>query len=181
MSDLPGGIELIPTAANSAAPTDVDLDPPGGRWRAQKRKSAPAGTLPRAPGSDIPRDLYTPDQGCVRPIMVSIGAPRSTLRTPLVRSGGYAMVLSDSDVRALPKVELHCHIEGTMRAATVAELALTADVRMPVDDPSDLYQPSYASLTDFLSVFWLVQSVLVDQTPGSGSRSRASSTVRSTD
>ncbi len=34
------------------------------------------------------------------------------------------MVLSDSDVRALPKVELHCHIEGTMRAATVAELAL---------------------------------------------------------
>lgn len=27
------------------------------------------------------------------------------------------MVLSDSDVRALPKVELHCHIEGTMRAA----------------------------------------------------------------
>lgn len=27
------------------------------------------------------------------------------------------MVLSDSDVRALPKVELHCHIEGTMRSA----------------------------------------------------------------
>ena len=72
------------------------------------------------------------------------------------------MVLSESDVRALPKVELHCHIEGTMRAATVAELALAADVRMPVDDPSDLYRPTYASLTDFLSVFWLVQSVLVD-------------------
>ena len=49
-----------------------------------------------------------------------------------------------------------------MRAATVAELAVAADVRMPVDDPADLYQPAYASLTDFLSVFWLVQSVLVD-------------------
>ncbi len=60
---------------------------------------------------------------------------------------------------ALPKVELHCHIEGTMRAATVAELASQNGIDFPVADPRDLY--SYANLTEFLDVFWLVQSVLV--------------------
>lgn len=58
----------------------------------------------------------------------------------------------------LPKVELHCHIEGTMRAVTVAELASQNGITFPVADPRDLY--SYANLTEFLDVFWLVQSVL---------------------
>ncbi len=62
-------------------------------------------------------------------------------------------------VRALPKVELHCHIEGTMRAATVAELARGNGIAFPVDDPRDLY--AYENLTGFLEVFWLVQSCLV--------------------
>lgn len=60
---------------------------------------------------------------------------------------------------ALPKVELHCHIEGTMRATTVAQLAEANRIAFPVADPRDLY--SYANLTEFLDVFWLVQSVLV--------------------
>ena len=60
---------------------------------------------------------------------------------------------------SLAKVELHCHIEGTMRAATVAELASQNGIDFPVADPRDLY--SYANLTEFLDVFWLVQSVLV--------------------
>lgn len=60
---------------------------------------------------------------------------------------------------AMPKVELHCHIEGTMRASTVADLAAKNKIAFPVDDPRDLY--SYANLTEFLDVFWLVQSVLV--------------------
>lgn len=60
---------------------------------------------------------------------------------------------------ALPKVELHCHLEGTMRATTVAELAYANGVSLPVADPIDLYE--YDSLDGFLRVFWLVQSVLV--------------------
>lgn len=62
-------------------------------------------------------------------------------------------------VLALPKVELHCHIEGTMRASTVAELARANGIALPVDDPHDLY--AYDNLTGFLEVFWLVQSCLV--------------------
>jgi adenosine deaminase len=61
---------------------------------------------------------------------------------------------------ALPKVELHCHVEGTMRPETVAELAAKNGVQLPTADPTDLYR--YDSLQGFLSVFWLVQSVLAD-------------------
>jgi len=59
----------------------------------------------------------------------------------------------------LPKVELHCHLEGTMRPSTALELARRNGVRLPVDDLSQLYH--YRSLDEFLRVFWLVQSVLV--------------------
>jgi adenosine deaminase len=59
---------------------------------------------------------------------------------------------------ALPKVELHCHIEGTMRPQTVIELARANGVPLPTADPTELY--SYDSLDSFLEIFWLVQSTL---------------------
>lgn len=67
----------------------------------------------------------------------------------------------DEALRALPKVELHCHLEGCMRPATVAELARANGVALPLAagaPVTDLY--AYSSLDEFLSVFWLVQSVL---------------------
>jgi adenosine deaminase len=62
-------------------------------------------------------------------------------------------------VEALPKVELHCHVEGTMRPATVVELAAKNGIALPTTDLDQLYQ--YRSLNEFLDVFWLVQSTLV--------------------
>ncbi len=59
---------------------------------------------------------------------------------------------------ALPKVELHCHIEGAMRPSTVVELARANGVPLPTEDPTELYR--YDSLNAFLDVFWLVQSTL---------------------
>jgi len=58
----------------------------------------------------------------------------------------------------LPKVELHCHVEGTMRPETVVELARRNDIPLPTADPTELYR--YSSLDTFLQVFWLVQSML---------------------
>jgi adenosine deaminase len=58
----------------------------------------------------------------------------------------------------IPKVELHCHVEGTVRPATVAELARRAGRPLPVDDPELLYR--YDSLDSFLAVFWLIQELL---------------------
>ncbi|HET6820067.1 MAG TPA: adenosine deaminase [Candidatus Limnocylindria bacterium] len=61
---------------------------------------------------------------------------------------------------ALPKVELHCHVEGAIRPTTVVELAAKNGVRLPTEDPTDLYR--YHSLDSFLDIFWLVQSLLAD-------------------
>ena len=69
--------------------------------------------------------------------------------------------MSDRDAYdALPKVELHCHVEGTMRPATVVELARKNGVTLPSEDPTELYR--YHSLDSFLDIFWLVQSLLMD-------------------
>ena len=59
---------------------------------------------------------------------------------------------------ALPKVELHCHIEGAMRPSTVVDLARANGIPLPTEDPTELYR--YDSLDTFLDVFWLVQSTL---------------------
>jgi adenosine deaminase len=61
---------------------------------------------------------------------------------------------------ALPKVELHCHVEGAIRPSTVVELAAKNGVALPTDDPTELYR--YDSLDSFLDIFWLVQSLLAD-------------------
>jgi len=61
----------------------------------------------------------------------------------------------------IPKVELHCHVEGSVRPATVIELARKAGRPLPVDDPAELYR--YDSLDSFLSIFWLVQETLTDR------------------
>jgi adenosine deaminase len=70
---------------------------------------------------------------------------------------------SDMDIAPfdrIPKVELHCHVEGTVRPATVVELARKAGRALPVEDPTELYH--YGSLDSFLAIFWLVQETLVD-------------------
>ena len=61
----------------------------------------------------------------------------------------------------LPKVELHCHVEGTMRPSTVVELADKNGIPLPTRDLDALYH--YTSLDSFLDVFWLVQSTLADR------------------
>jgi adenosine deaminase len=58
----------------------------------------------------------------------------------------------------LPKVELHCHLEGTIAPATVSELAGKNGHVLPVPRVEDLY--TYDSLDGFLEIFWFVQEVL---------------------
>jgi adenosine deaminase len=64
-------------------------------------------------------------------------------------------------LQKLPKVELHCHAEGTMRPGTVVDLARKNGLKLPSEDPTTLYR--YTSLDTFLDIFWLVQSTLVDR------------------
>jgi adenosine deaminase len=60
----------------------------------------------------------------------------------------------------LPKVELHCHVEGSIRPSTVVELARKNGRTLPTSDPEQLYR--FSSLDSFLAIFWLVQELLAD-------------------
>ena len=57
-------------------------------------------------------------------------------------------------LRRIPKVELHCHVEGAVRPATLAELAAANDVPLPSGSVDDLYH--YDDLEGFLRIYELV-------------------------
>jgi adenosine deaminase len=64
-------------------------------------------------------------------------------------------------LRKVPKVELHCHFEGTVRAATFADLARKHGVKLPTDNVDELY--SYNTIVEFLVIFGMVSSTIVDR------------------
>jgi adenosine deaminase len=67
----------------------------------------------------------------------------------------------DEFLRRVPKVELHCHFEGTVRPATFADLARKHDVALPTDEVDRLYD--YDSIYEFLKIFGMVSSTLIDR------------------
>ncbi len=67
-------------------------------------------------------------------------------------------VISPDHARRLPKVELHCHLEGSIRASTIGELAKLHDLALPSPDPADLY--NFRDLNHFLDIYGVVCAVL---------------------
>jgi adenosine deaminase len=63
-------------------------------------------------------------------------------------------VATAAHVRALPKVELHCHVEGAARPTTIAELATAHGVELGAHDPYELFR--FTSLDQFLSIYDVV-------------------------
>lgn len=64
-------------------------------------------------------------------------------------------------LRRLPKVELHCHVEGTLRPATVIDLAARHDIALPTTDVDAIYR--YDTIYEFLEIFRLVNSTVIDR------------------
>lgn len=64
-------------------------------------------------------------------------------------------------LRCVPKAELHCHFEGTVRPATATQLARKHKINLPTDNIDRLYD--YHSINEFLKIFTLVSSTLIDQ------------------
>jgi adenosine deaminase len=64
-------------------------------------------------------------------------------------------------LRRVPKAELHCHFEGTVRPQTFADLARKHGVELPTDDADKLYD--YDSIYEFLKIFAMVSSTLRDE------------------
>ncbi|OUZ08019.1 adenosine deaminase [Aeromicrobium sp. PE09-221] len=66
-------------------------------------------------------------------------------------------------LRAVPKVSLHCHLLGSVRAQTVVELAGKHDISLDGRSAENLYDhASYEDLGEFLRVLDVVGSVVRD-------------------
>jgi adenosine deaminase len=61
--------------------------------------------------------------------------------------------------RDLPKVELHCHLEGAARPSTIADLARANGVSLPTDDPMELFE--FTDLDQFLAIYGVICASLV--------------------
>ena len=69
------------------------------------------------------------------------------------------------DLASLPKVSLHDHLDGGLRAETISELAEEFDVALPVSDPdalADWFEDAAdsGSLTSYLSTFDITVGVM---------------------
>ena len=67
-------------------------------------------------------------------------------------------------LRALPKTDLHCHLDGSLRLGTILDLAERQGVRLPADTPEGLAKllqgRQCESLEDYLTAFDVTLSVL---------------------
>jgi adenosine deaminase len=83
---------------------------------------------------------------------------------PPIPAGRFPPV-SEELLRALPKTDLHCHLDGSLRLATLLELADKQGVRLPADTPQGLAKAIHmgetcASLEDYLVAFDVTLAVL---------------------
>jgi adenosine deaminase len=73
---------------------------------------------------------------------------------------------SDELIRALPKTDLHCHLDGSLRLATLIELARERGVQLPSETEDGLkrlvFKDAYRDLPDYLHGFAYTCAVLTD-------------------
>jgi len=100
----------------------------------------------------------TPEGEADRPLAIPSAARRGLPPPPPVE-------VTEELLRALPKTDLHCHLDGSLRVATILELAQKDGVRLPAETPEGLAKAIHqgeicGSLEDYLTAFDITLSVL---------------------
>jgi adenosine deaminase len=80
------------------------------------------------------------------------------------------MEISDKLLKELPKVELHCHLDGSLRVDTIIDLASKDSISLPSTNPNNLKKmlsigQKRVTLEEYISRFDITLSVM--QTPDS--------------
>jgi adenosine deaminase len=74
---------------------------------------------------------------------------------------------SDAFLQAIPKTDLHVHLDGSLRLPTLIELARTHGVKLPSETPEGLlelvFKEHYRDLPDYLHGFAYTSPVLCDE------------------
>ena len=77
------------------------------------------------------------------------------------------MQYTDDLIRALPKTDLHCHLDGSLRLDTLIDLARQRKVQLPSETPEGLrelvFKEVYRDLPDYLHGFAYTCAVLTDE------------------
>jgi len=82
-----------------------------------------------------------------------------------IHSSPAPLAPTEALIKALPKTDLHCHLDGSLRLTTILELAEEQGVRLPADTVEGLAASIHmgqqcASLEDYLKAFEITLSVL---------------------
>lgn len=97
---------------------------------------------------------------------VSPDSPQSALSDSQNSSASQdSPLISDALIHALPKADLHCHLDGSLRLSTILELAEKQQVRLPADTLEGLAKAVHMgeqceSLEEYLEAFAVTLSVL---------------------
>jgi len=95
------------------------------------------------------------------PTGIPSAARRTIASQPLVSS----VEVTHELLKALPKTDLHCHLDGSLRLKTILELADQQKIRLPADDEQGLAKAIHQgevckNLEDYLVAFDITLSVL---------------------
>ena len=79
----------------------------------------------------------------------------------------HAEPVSEEDIRRLPKTDLHCHLDGSLRIETILDIAQKRGIRLPAEDvdglrPLVVIGDDCQNLVDYLKAFDITLSVMQD-------------------
>lgn len=141
------------------------------KWKNKQRPQSPrttsADASPSAPASEPDIQVLdtppAPEPDDTEDFAADPDILTTTTEEPASSAG-----ITEEFLRQLPKAELHCHLDGSVRVETILELAQRQKVSLPANDVQGLRSKLVVgqecrSLEDYLKAFEVTLSVMQDE------------------